>query len=158
MDLRVAVNMYKTFIRSKWAYGCFFVPITNALLRKINGLDAGFISFVLTAVNLKGVKAPLPFAIALLRLDSPELALKIRANPFVAQLVCTSGDDALPLHIRERARRSRERLHAVPHLPRPVPDLDRPWKPRDIRAAREEEWVRAFAGRKKRCCQRGIGK
>ena len=117
MDLRVAVTMYKTFLRSKWLYGCFFVPMTTALQIKLDGLDAGFISSVLTAVTLKGAKASLPIARALIRIDSPELAQKIRANQFVAQLVRTSGDDALPLHILERARRARERLHAVPHLP-----------------------------------------
>ena len=150
--------MYKTFLRSKWLYGCFFVPMTTALQRKLDGLDAGFISSVLTAVTLKGAKASLPIARALLRIDSPELAQKIRANQFVAQLVRTSGDDALPLHIRERARRARERLHAVPHLPRLVPDLDRPWQPRDIRAARVEEWERAFAGRKRRAPLEESGK
>ena len=117
MDLRVAVTMYKTFLRSKWLYGYFFVPMTTALQRQLDGLDVGFISSVLEAVTLKGAKAPLPIARALLRLDSPELARKIRANQFVAQLVRTGGDDALPLHIRERVRRTRERPHAVPHLP-----------------------------------------
>jgi len=149
MDLGVALSMYKTFLRSKWLYGCFFTPITTTLQRKLDGLDAGFISTVLTAVSLKSTRATLPVARALLRIDSPALAQKIRANQFVAQLVSTSSDDALPLHIRERARRARVQLPAVPHLSRLVPDLDRPWQPRDMRAAREEEWERAFAGRKR---------
>ena len=70
----------------------------------------------------------------------------------------TSGDDALPLHIRERATRARDQLPAVPHLHRLVPDLDRPWQPRDIRAARVEEWERAFDGRKRKAPTVGSGK
>ena len=149
-DLRVAVNMYKTFQRSKWMYGCFFVPMTTELQKKVDGLDAGFISTLLTAVTLQSARASLPVARALLRIDSPALAQKIRAHQFVAQLVRTSGDDALPLHIRERAQRAREKLHAVPHLQRLAPDLDRPWQPHDMRAAQEEEWERAFAARKRK--------
>ena len=50
MDLREAVIIHKTFLRSKWLYGCFFVPMNAELQRKLDGLDAGFISTVLTAV------------------------------------------------------------------------------------------------------------
>ena len=59
-------------------------------------------------------------------MDSPQLAQKFRANQFVAQLVRTSGDESLPLHIRERARRTRAQLPEVPHLGHLVPDLDKP--------------------------------
>ena len=158
MDLHVATAMYKAFLRSKWLYGCFLVPMTAALQRKLDGLDAGFISTVLTAVTLRSARAALPVARALLRIDSPALAQKIRAHQFVAQLVYTSEDDALPMHIRERARRARDQLHAVPHLNRLVPDLGRPWQPRDMRAAREEEWERAFASRKRKATPAGKGK
>ena len=44
------------------------------------------------------------------------------------------------------------------HLPRLVPDLDRPWQPRDIRAAREVEWARAFAGSKRKALSERSGK
>ena len=158
MDLRVAMNMYKTFLRSKWTYGCFFVPISATLQRKLDGLDAGFISTVLTAVTLRRARATLPVARALLRIDSPALAQMIRAHQFVDQLVRTSGDEALPLHIRERARRARGQLHAVPYLNRLVPYLDRPWQSRDVRAARDEEWERAFLGRKRKAPAAGRGK
>ena len=57
----------------------------------------------------------------------------------------TSGDESLPEHIRERARRTRKLLPDVPHLGDLVPDLDKAWQPNDISAAREKEWERAFA-------------
>ena len=50
----------------------------------------------------------------------------MRANQFVAQLVRTGGDESLPVHIRERARRTRTLLPEVPHLGELVPDLDKP--------------------------------
>ena len=80
-------------------------------------------------------------------MDSPRLAQKVRVNQFVAQLVRTSGDESLPEHIRERARRTRKLLPEVPHLGDLVPDLEKPWQPCDISAARGEEWESAFAGR-----------
>ena len=48
----------------------------------------------------------------------------------------TSGDESLPEHIRERARRTRKMLPEVPHLGDLVSDLDMPWQPCDINAAR----------------------
>ena len=60
-------------------------------------MDEGFISSVLAAVSPKGAKASQPIARALLRFESPELAQEIRASQLVAQLVRTSGDDALPM-------------------------------------------------------------
>ena len=131
--------------------------MTTALQRKLDGLDAGFISTVLTAVTLRSTRASLPIARALLRMNSPQLAQKVRANQFVAQLVRTSGDESLPLHIRERAHRTRAQLPHVPHLGRLVPDLDKPWKSREIRAAREEEWGRVFDGRKRKAPAAGRG-
>ena len=136
MDLREAVIIHKTFLRSKWLYGCFFVPMTAAVQRNLDWLDAGFISTFLTAVSIRSARATILIARALLRMDSPRLAQKVRANEFVAQLVRTSGDESLPEHIRERARRIRKTLPEVPHLGDLVPDLDNPWQPSDISAAR----------------------
>ena len=93
-----------------------------------------------------------------MHIDSPQISQKVRANRFVAQLVNTSGDESLPLHILERALRTRAQLPEVPHLGHLVPDLDKPWQPRDIRAAREEEWERAFDGRKRKASAAGRGK
>ena len=65
MDLREAVIIHKTFLRSKWLYGCFFVPMNAELQKKLDGLDAGFISTVLTAVSIRSARATLPIARAL---------------------------------------------------------------------------------------------
>ena len=70
MELREAVIIHKTFLRSKWLYGCFFVPINAALQRKLDELDAGFISTVLTEVSIRSARATLLIARALLRMDS----------------------------------------------------------------------------------------
>ena len=106
----MAAQMYQAFLQSKWLYGCFFIPMTTAIQRKLDGLDSGFISTVLTAVSMRSAKASLPIARALLKMDSPQLAQKIRSNQFVARLVRTSGDESLPLHSRERSHRTRAQL------------------------------------------------
>ena len=54
MCLRKATDVQIAFLESKWTYGCFFIPITTFLRKKIDGLDAGFISATLTAVTLEG--------------------------------------------------------------------------------------------------------
>jgi len=91
-------------------------------------------------------------------MDSPDLVRKIRAHQFVAQINHTSDDTNLPNHVRERAAVARQELHAFPLLGRLVPDLENPWKPSDIRAAREDEWEKAFEGRKRRPPKAGRGK
>ena len=54
--------------------------------------------------------------------------------------------------------RTRKTLPEVPHLGDLVPDLDKPWQPSDISAARGEEWVRAFAGKVRKVGLLGKGK
>ena len=158
MAITTATEMHKAFLEAKWTYGCFFTPMTTTLRQKIDGLDAGFISATLTAVTLRRRRNSLPLARALLRMDSPDLVRKIRAHQFVAQINHTSDDTNLPNHVRERAEVARQELHAVPLLGRLVPDLENPWKPSDIRAAREDEWEKAFEGRKRRPPKAGRGK
>lgn len=124
MDLRVAIEMYNAFLKAKWMCGCSFIHITTALQRKLNGIDVGFIFRLLTAVTLPRARASRNIARALLRIESPALVQKFRANQFVTQLVRTSGDESFPLLIRERARRTRGQLPEVPPLSRMVPNLD----------------------------------
>ena len=56
----------------------------------------------------------------------------------------------MPIHVRQRATVARQELPNVLLLQRLVPDLEKPWDPAYIHAAREEEWERAFEGRKRR--------
>lgn len=77
-------------------------------------------------------------------MDSPKLVGQIWADQFVAQIVRTNDDENLPNCVRKRTKVARQELHAVPLLARFVPDLERTWKRTDIRAARHEEWERAF--------------
>ena len=150
MDMRKATEMHAAFHKSKWTYGCFLTPMSTRLRRKIDGLDAGFISATLTAVTLKSSRNTLKCARALLRMDSPELVRKIMANQFVAQINRTSQDECLPRHVRQRAIAAKQELPKVPLLQRLVPNLEKPWEPADIQAEREMEWERAFEGRKRR--------
>ena len=95
---------------------------------------------------------------ALLRLDSPYLTWKIQANQFVAQLVRTSLDGRLPLDVRDRSKRARKALDDVPHLRSLAPDMEKPWQPGDIGAAREKEWKAVFEGRRRKPPLAGRGK
>ena len=150
MDMSVAVMVHRAFVESKWTYGCFFSVLQTPLLRKIDSMDAAFITATLVAVAAKSKQKTLTLGRALLRMDSPELVRKIKAHQFVAQLVRTSSDSNAPQHARDRARLARRDLHSVPHLRDLVDELDRPWGREEIRAAREEEWKNAFRRRKRK--------
>lgn len=150
MDLSHARMIYDTFIVSKWTFACFLQPITEETLKRLNALDAGFLSATTATVRITARgrrRAMLPVMRALARLPSPLLRRKLLAHAYTRRLLSTITDLKLPSNSRTRARNAHcALLQLVVELPAflaLVPDPSHPWQPEDIRAEREREWARA---------------
>ena len=146
MDIRHARMIYDNFIVSKWSYACFLQPVTDETLKRLNGLDAGFLSAVNATVRTKATgnrRAALPIMRALARLPSPMLRRQALAHSYAARLLRITSDPKSPSASRTRAHNAQKALQQIPSFLALVPDPCSPWTAEHARAAREKEWARA---------------
>ena len=146
MRMKEAHFIYNTFVISKWSYASFLQPFLPAAAKRLDGLDAGFLSATIIACRTRGTgarRSNLHALRALARLPSPQHRREAGANRYVVRLHRIVKDDVAPTQTKDRATAALAALSQLPTFRDLVPDIDRPWTTAEARADQVDEWFRA---------------